>query len=73
MSVRVELVEVHRFGHRAPEFVHEGAGQKQQHAFAADRAFHRDALKAPAPRREAMAAGRSPRTAMKPILWRLPA
>ena len=48
---------MHRLGDRMSGFVHEGPGQQQLHALAAERAFRRHALKAAAPRREAVALG----------------
>ena len=53
----IDLVEMHRFGHRASGLVHEGARQQQQRAVAADHAFHRNALKLAAPRRDIVTAG----------------
>ena len=73
MPIERQLVEVRRLGDGAPGFIHESAGQQQQRALAADRPFAGDALKTPAPRPDAVALGDFLVTAMKPMLWRLPA
>jgi hypothetical protein len=48
---------VRGLGDRAPRFIHECAGQQQERTFAADRSFACDALKASAPRSDAVALG----------------
>src|SRR5262249_59996433 len=53
---RRELVEVRGLRHRAPGFIHVRAGQEQEYALAAERAFGCDALEAAAPRTEVMTA-----------------
>ena len=55
--VEPDLVEMRGLGDRAAGLVHEGAGQQQQRALAAERALGRHALKAAAPRRKAVAPG----------------
>ncbi len=56
-AIDAELVEMRGLRDRASGFVHERARQQQQHAIGADRAFRRDALKAPPERPDAVALG----------------
>ena len=57
MSARPSLKKCTASADRAPGFVHVGAGQQQQNFLSPERAFNRDALEAPTPRRDAVALG----------------